>query len=383
MQLGRLSHAATARLLAADPSLEDGAGQGEVARRELCDDPVFHAPVLGVRSCHLASATSLVRDPPLALATVRDCSPRQSDGGIVISETATPGFLARITDEQLPALLAQHDPRAVRRHIAGISIGKAGISWTAEDIHRAIPGLRNQLFLLADLLAENQAGVLVSIDEVHRDARRELEELTATVQHAFREERELVFVATGLPSAVSGLLNDPLLTFLRRADRHALRAVDEDDVRRALREPILQAGRSVPDVVLDLMVEGTAGYPFLIQLVGSCVWRIHPDDLEITLDDARRGVNAAHRRMGSLVHEPSLAGASAVDRSFLVAMARDDGPSRMADIKARLGVDDNFASQYRLRLIAQELIVATGHGRVDFALPCLREYLRSHAMFDV
>jgi len=306
----------------------------------------------------------------------------KSRGWIVISETATPGFVMRITDEQLPALLVQHDPNAVKRHLAGISIGKAGISWMAENIHRAVPGLRNQLFLLADLLAENRTGVLISIDEVHRDPRQELEELTATVQHAFREEREIAFVAAGLPSAVSDILRDPLLTFLRRADRHPLTTVDDEDVRRALGEPIEQAGRHASDDVLDLMVKGTAGYPFLIQLVGSCVWRIHPDDLEITLDDAHRGVEAAHRRMGSLVHEPSLAGASAVDRSFLVAMAKDDGPSRMADIKARLGADDNFVSQYRLRLIAQELILATGHGRVDFALPYLREYLRDHATFD-
>jgi hypothetical protein len=307
----------------------------------------------------------------------------KSRGWVVISETATPGFVKRITDEQLPALLAQHDPRSVRRHLTGVTIGKAGVSWTAEDIHRAVPGLRNQLFLLADLLADNQTGVLVSIDEIHREARREIEELTATVQHAFREEREVAFVAAGLPSAVSDLLNDPLLTFLRRADRHALTTVDADDVRRALNEPITQAGRNVSDDVLDVMVKGTAGYPFLIQLVGSSVWRIHPDDLQITLDDARRGVEAAHRRMGALVHEPSLAGASAIDRSFLVAMAKDDGPSRMADIKVRINADDNFASQYRLRLIAQELIVAAGHGRVDFALPYLREYLRDHATFAV
>lgn len=307
----------------------------------------------------------------------------KSRAWIVISETATPGFVKRIADEQLPALLAQHDPRAVKRHLTGVTFGKAGISWTAEDIHRAVPGLRNQLFLLADLLADNQTGILVSIDEVHRDARRELEELAATVQHAFREEREIAFVAAGLPSAVSDLLNDPLLTFLRRADRHALRTVDDDEVRRALSEPIQQAGRNASDDVLEVMVKGTAGYPFLIQLVGSCVWRLHPDDLQVTLDDARRGVETAHRRMGSLVHEPSLAGASPIDRSFLVAMAKDDRPSRMADIKDRLNADDNFASQYRLRLIAQELIVATSHGRVDFALPFLREYLRDHATFDV
>ena len=60
-------------------------------------------------------------------------------------------------------------------------------------------------------------------------------------------------------------------------------------------------------------------------------------------------------------------------------MAKDDGPSRMKDIQQRLEIDANFASQYRLRLIASELIEPTRHGYVDFALPYLRDYLREHA----
>jgi hypothetical protein len=60
-------------------------------------------------------------------------------------------------------------------------------------------------------------------------------------------------------------------------------------------------------------------------------------------------------------------------------MAVDDLPSRMADIGAGLCVDANYASQYRLRLIAADMIHPAGHGRVDFTLPFLRDYLREHA----
>ncbi len=41
---------------------------------------------------------------------------------------------------------------------------------------------------------------------------------------------------------------------------------------------------------------------------------------------------------------------------FLLAMAHDDGLAKMADIQRRLRVDVNYASQYRLRLIAAELV---------------------------
>jgi predicted MarR family transcription regulator len=65
-----------------------------------------------------------------------------------------------------------------------------------------------------------------------------------------------------------------------------------------------------------------------------------------------------------------------------MAMAQDDVPARMSDIQRRLDVDDNYASQYRLRLIAAELIYSTRRGYVDFALPYLREYLREHPVPD-
>ncbi|MCZ7628540.1 MAG: hypothetical protein M5U19_05565 [Microthrixaceae bacterium] len=55
-------------------------------------------------------------------------------------------------------------------------------------------------------------------------------------------------------------------------------------------------------------------------------------------------------------------------------MAHDDGPSKMSDIGSRLKVDANYASQYRLRLIASELIEPVGHGRVDFTMPYLRDF---------
>ncbi len=127
------------------------------------------------------------------------------------------------------------------------------------------------------------------------------------------------------------------------------------------------------------MINGTRGYPFLIQLVGAQTWRLHPSQTDITVEDAHEGVSRALRRLGTLVYEPALAGASAIDKTFLLAMTKDDGPSKMADIQERLGVDVNYASQYRLRLIAAELIESSSHGYVDFALPYFREYLRDEA----
>lgn len=305
-------------------------------------------------------------------------------GWLVISETATDGFVGRITQQHLPRLLRDFDPESVQRRLKGLtaplSIGR--VDWDTVETHVIQAGLRNQLEVLTDLLADHGTGVLITLDEIHHRQLVELRELASTVQHAFREGRELAFVGAGLASSVSDVVNDDVLTFLRRAERHSLGSVARADVERGFREPIEVAGRRIGDEALRLMVDGASGYPFLLQLVGAQTWRLHPGDDEVTPADAAEGVARARRRLGALIHEPALRGASDIDRAFLSAMALDDGPSRMADIQQRLGVDVNYTSQYRLRLIAAELIHSTRRGYVDFALPYLREYLGEHAAPD-
>ena len=301
-------------------------------------------------------------------------------GWFVISETATAGFITRVAQQHLPRLLRDFNPDAVTRRLASLTgpFSTGGATWSTVEAHVVQAGLRNQLELLTDLLADNGTGVLITLDEIHQTQIEELRELATAVQHAFRQERELAFVGAGLAASISDVINDDVLTFLRRAERHHLGAVAGADVRRAFLEPINASGRSIGDEALDVMVDGSRGYPFLLQLVGAQTWRLHPDADAITTQDAVDGVQHARRRLGSLVHEPALGGVSDVDKAFLVAMAQDEGPSKMADIQDRLGVDVNYASQYRLRLIAAELIEATRRGYVDFALPYLRAYLREH-----
>ena len=102
----------------------------------------------------------------------------------------------------------------------------------------------------------------------------------------------------------------------------------------------------------------------------------------IDLDQVERGSNLARRRLGQLVVEPCLRDLSETDRTFLLAMSHDDGPASMKSIAERLGVDATYAGQYRLRLIEAEIILSSSYGKVDFALPSMRDYLREHGALD-
>ena len=83
----------------------------------------------------------------------------------------------------------------------------------------------------------------------------------------------------------------------------------------------------------------------------------------------------ARRRLRELVHETALNDLSDVDRAFLRAMAVDDGSSRVADIAKRLDKGSQYVNTYRGRLAAAGIIEAPARGRVDFAIPYLRETL--------
>lgn len=304
-------------------------------------------------------------------------------GWLVVSETATDGLVERLAREHLPRLLAEHDTAAARARLSGVTLpaGLGGAQWE-RSVHEAAAGLRTQVERLCDILAEHETGLLLTVDELHRKPLADLIELFTTIQHVFREERELAFAGAGLPSAVNHLLGEASLTFLRRAEAQHLGKVDAGDVARALRGPIEESGRRIGDDALHIAVDATAGYPFLIQLVGHQVYRQHADAAEISVADARRGAEEARRRMGQLVHGVALGDCSDIDKTFLLAMAQDDGPAAIADVARRMGVSDKYAGVYRARLIAAEMIEPASRGKVDFALPFLREYLREHAVID-
>ena len=82
-------------------------------------------------------------------------------GWLVIEETASPGVVTRLVTQHLPALLTELDPRAGAHHRQTRStapMGVGAIAWDSTDRHVVAAGLRNQLELACDLLAERGHG---------------------------------------------------------------------------------------------------------------------------------------------------------------------------------------------------------------------------------
>jgi hypothetical protein len=302
-------------------------------------------------------------------------------GWLVVSETATPGLLARLTNELLPeqADLLRQSP-AERRRVAGVTLpgSLGGIDFDLPDVEGP-GGMRSQLNALTDELERRGTGILITLDEVHsRRGRDDVTQLCAVIQHAFREERPVAFAAAGLPAAVQDLLSADVSTFLRRARRYTLEPLSAVASEEALRRPIEERGREIGADVLRKAAAATYGYPFLIQLLGDLAWRHDPASSVITATHVQAAVLDARREVGSLVHEPALNDLSETDRDFVRAMAVDSHESAIADIEARLGRDHGYVSRYRSRLLVAGIIEPTRRGYVDFTIPYMRDFIREN-----
>jgi len=295
-------------------------------------------------------------------------------GWVVISETATPGFMGRIGESMRRAANELGDTTPGRR-ITGLSA--AGFSITTVLPPEEQVSWRAMAEQLLQLLDAKGTGLIITLDEIHATDRTEISQLAASIQHFIRDGLPIGLVFAGLPSAVSDLLNEGVATFLRRADRIDLHAAAVRDVEKSYLRLFAEGGFSLTTDMARRAADATAGYPFLIQLVGYYLWKeaeLHPP-----LTDATAGlaIEQAQRRNTRVVIQAALSTASGRDMEFLKAMSADEGDSTTRDIAARMEASPSTVGNQRARLIDAGIIEVAGHGAVRFAIPGLRDYLRS------
>lgn len=172
---------------------------------------------------------------------------------IVLHETATPGFIARLTR----AIRRELDA-GPRRRITGVTLpsvlgsGGGGVQIAPPAQEMPDEDFREVIGPLLDRCEGNGTGVLITLDEVHADNSVELRQLATAVQHLIREERQFALAFAGLPNAVDELLTANQITFLRRADRRDLRDIPLADVARAFETTITESGRVIDPRALEL-----------------------------------------------------------------------------------------------------------------------------------
>lgn len=288
----------------------------------------------------------------------------RSHGFQVVDVASNPGFCDRILN-------------ALKRHmeLSSVSIAPAafGVNLGVVEVSKSATQIGEAMFA-----ASKRGGLLVTLDEVQDAPLDELRELGNEIQLLIRQGADVAFAFAGLPSSVDGVVVDEALTFLQRAKHVELARLSDFEVGESFEDTMHRAGKSIEPQIADELVKASAGYPFMIQLVGYYVWQAASRRDSDTVDaaDAEKGIRVARKSFDSMVIEPALRRLSPMQEKYLSALAHcGDGPATSGDIASLMGSSTKNIGSYRKRLIDAALIESCGYGKVDFAIPYMRDYL--------
>ena len=264
---------------------------------------------------------------------------------------------------------------AEKKRIQGIEAGAFGFSFglTFSEAAQTQLGFRSKLTLLCDRLAESGKGILILVDEAKTSD--EMRQLAITYQHLVGEDKNIAIAMAGLPQAVSGVLNDKVLTFLNRAKKVHLGCINQNEIYAYYKKAFELLKIDYEDDIINKAVSATNGLPYMMQLIGYYMEKL-TSDKKITGDVVEAAIKAATRDLERNVFEPILNPLSDNDYNFLCAMSKDTGDSKMSDIGKRLGKANAYLQPYRARLIDAGIRESKRTGEVTFAVPYLAEYLR-------
>lgn len=254
--------------------------------------------------------------------------------------------------------------------ILGVSLGSVEISKSATQLGEAM------------FEASRRGGLLITLDEIQDAPLDEMRELGNEIQLLIRQGANVAFAFAGLPASVDGVVGTDSLTFLQRAKHVELSRLSDFEVGESFEETMSRAGMAVEPDVARRLTEASAGYPFMIQLVGYYVWQTaaRRGSEAVTDADATKGIAAARGSFDSMVIEPALRRVSDKQLEYLLAMAQcGEGDVASGEVAERMGMAATAVGSYRKRLIDAGYIESASYGKLAFAIPYMREYLLAHA----
>ena len=297
----------------------------------------------------------------------------EGQGFIVARATATESLLDDILG------MIQHKGFSMvgkRPKVKGVSAGAFGFSaglTFSEEIDKSYSFL-NKMILLVDELAKYDKGIVILVDEIQASTPA-LRVLTTAYQHLVGEGKDIVIAMAGLPHAVSSVLSDEVLTFFNRAKKIHLEPLSLSDVSVYYSKVLNNLGKEISPENLEVVVNETRGYPYLLQLIGFYLLEYADTSPEITPQHIELACRSARRDMIENIYEPVLKQLSKKDRQFLQAMAKDREVSQIAEVKKRLKASDSVVHTYRKRLLDAGVIASERRGELSFTLPYFNEYL--------
>ena len=222
----------------------------------------------------------------------------------------------------------------------------------------------------------NKSGhpVLILVDEVQAD-NEALKQLIVAYQELVGEGRDVAIVMAGLPNSISSVLNDHVLTFLNRAVKIELMPLKLNDIERYYINAFSELGIIISEKVIGDAAVKAEGSPYMMQLIGHYITIAADANGKINNKTVQDSIRRSKSDFQNDICRTTLAMLSDKDQDFLQAMAEDKNDSDVGELAKRMGVTNQYIQIYKRRLIQAGVITQPRRGRVEIAVPYLKEYL--------
>ena len=204
--------------------------------------------------------------------------------------------------------------------------------------------------------------LLVTVDEAANNPNVRV--FASTFQIFMRQEYPVFLLMTGIYDNIHNLQNEKTLTFLYRAPKITLGALNLTSIRLQYAKifgiSMKEAGR---------MADLTMGYPFAFQVLGYLYWNSRDAK---TLDEV---LPEYDRYLEEYVYGKIWSELSETDKQIVAVMAAT-GKTKVGEIREEVAMKPEKFSVYRERLKRKGVIDTSRYGAVTFALPRFDVFVR-------
>lgn len=247
---------------------------------------------------------------------------------------------------------------------AGINLSFWGIGVDIKK-YEPITDLGTAIERMLERIAKENKRVLITIDEVSNTD--EMRQFAGAFQIMVRHDHPLFLLMTGLYENINKLQNEKNLTFLYRAPKIYLPALNLFRISDTYEKQL----KLTKEEALEL-AKKTMGYSFAFQVVGYFTFSKN-GDFESAFPEIRQYLD-------EYVYDKIWIELSVMETDILCAISVN-GYTQVRDIKEQLKLKPNEFSVYRDRLIKKGILNGSVRGSLTFALPYFEDYIKEHADF--
>lgn len=337
----------------------------------------YHQMLIGPRGSGKTTTLNAISD--LAAGEHGALVLRWTAGSRSLSDAAT---IATNLEQQLRSRWR----RAGANLDASATIGVPGVaSATARSRRRAPPdpSTFSALERLAVQAGRRRRTVIIWVDEAQAARPTEIAVLATVMQELANGRRLPITVwAAGLPDTPTRWID--AASPLERQRFTTLGNLNPDATAAAFEIPIRDAGRRVTADALDVLVTGSAGFPYAVQLMGAAAWDAAGDRDLIDVAAARRGVAHGLAILREQLFVARWRQMAPSVRDYVRAAAELEDPISGVIVSSavahRLGMLTSALSTRRAELIDKHQVLhSLGRDQMAFSQPGFGQWLRGLA----